>query len=149
LYIMVKIFAISLILVCFSVNAGVYKWTDKNGSVHYSDRPLNQEKATELNINTEADAGITNSSGNKKERNLVIQELEEERKAREKNQEEKRIAQKKKHKQCARAKDDLQRYRNASAVYKLDGKGERVYYSREEREARERKFNQLIAKNCR
>ncbi|NOQ69385.1 MAG: DUF4124 domain-containing protein [Gammaproteobacteria bacterium] len=144
-----KIFAILLLLIVSPVNAGVYKWTDKNGNVHYSDHAINPDKATELNIDIESSAGIANSAGDNRERDLVIQELEEDRKAREKNRQEKRIAQKKKQKRCARSKDNLRQYRNASAIYKLNSKGERVYYSKEERKAREKKLNQSIAKNCR
>ncbi|MCK4676253.1 MAG: DUF4124 domain-containing protein [Gammaproteobacteria bacterium] len=144
-----KIYAIFLLLIVSAVNAGVYKWTDKNGNVHYSDHPVNRDNATELNIGTESSAGIANSSGNNKERNLVIKELEEDRKAREEKRQEKRIAQKKKQKRCARSKDNLRQYRNASAIYKLDAKGDRVFYSKEERKAQEKKLNQSIAKNCR
>ena len=144
-----KIYAIFLLLIVSAVNAGVYKWTDKNGNVHYSDHPVKQGKATELNISTESSAGIANSSGDNKERNLVIQELEEDRKAREKTRQEKRIAQKKKQERCARSKDNLRQYRNASAIYKLNSNGDRVYYSKEERKVREKKLNQSIAKNCR
>ena len=148
LFYFMKIFANFFLLIAFPVNAGVYKWTDKNGNVHYSDRPVNQGKATELNVGTDSSAGITNSADNR-ERNFVIQELEEDRKAREKNREEKRIAQKKKQKRCARSKDNLRQYQNASAIYKLNSKGDRVYYSKEERKAREKKLSQSIAKNCR
>ena len=33
------IFSTSLLLVSFSAYAQVYKWTDENGKVHYTDRP--------------------------------------------------------------------------------------------------------------
>ena len=144
-----KLFPLFLLLIFSSVNAGVYKWTDKKGKVHYSDHPVSQAKATELTIDIESSAGIANSSGDTRERNLVIQELEEDRKAREKNRQEKRITQKKKQQRCVRSEDNLRHYRNASAIYKLNSKGERIYYSREERKAREKKLQQSIAKNCR
>jgi len=144
-----KIFATFLLLIVSAVNAGIYKWTDKNGNIHYSDHPVNQDKATELNLDIESGAGIANSAGDNRERDLVIQELEEDRKARAKKRQEKRIRQKKKQKRCARSKDNLRQYQNASAIYKLNSKGDRVYYSKEERKAREKKLNQLIVKNCR
>lgn len=145
----VKFLVFCLVLVYSSVNAGVYRWTDNNGNVHYSDQPVEQSQATELDIDTESRAGITNSAGNNRERDLVLEEIEEERQARKKSREEKRLAKKQKQKRCARAKDDLRRYQTASAVYKLDKKGERVFYSKEERASREKKFRQLINKHCR
>lgn len=144
-----KIFSLFLLLIVSPVSAGVYKWTDANGRVHYSDQPVNQDKATELNIDFESSAGIANTPGDVRERNLVIQELEEDRKTREKNRQEKRIRQKKKQERCARSKDNLRQYRNASAIYKLNSQGDRVYYSKEERKAREKKLYKSIAENCR
>jgi hypothetical protein len=144
-----KIPVVFLLLLASSVNAGVYKWTDKKGNVHYSDHPIEQGNATELNINTESGAGITNSSANRKERDRMIHELEGDRKAREKTREESRAAQLKKQKRCAQSKDSLRKYQNASSIYKLNSKGDRVYYSREEREAKEQKLNRSITRYCR
>ena len=144
----VKLVIFCLIMVSLSVNAGIYRWTDENGTVHYSDQPVKQSDVTELEIDAESRAGITGSSGNDREREIVLEEFEEERQAREKSREEKRLAQKQKQKRCARAKDDLRRYQTAGAVYKLDQNGERIYYSRDERAAREKKFHRLINKHC-
>lgn len=43
---------VMFLLLCVTAlvaNAGVYKWTDKNGRVHYSDKPLNKSNARQLN----------------------------------------------------------------------------------------------------
>lgn len=132
-----------------TVNAGVYKWTDKNGNVHFGDHPVNQDEATELIIDTESRAGITHSSGDNKERARMTKELEEDRKTRKEKRDKIKAEKKKRQERCARAKDRLRRYQNANSIYKLNKKGERVYYSNEERAAKEKKLNKTIAKNCR
>lgn len=144
-----KIFVIFFLLIASSVNAGVYKWTDKEGNVHFGDRPVDQDNATELNLNIESRAGITNSAGNNKERDRMANELEEDRKAREEKRKKNRAAKKKKQERCARLKDQRRRYQRANSIYKLNAKGDRVYYSKKERAVREKKLNKSIAKACR
>ena len=126
-----KIFLIAIFLMASPVTAGIYKWTDEKGNVHFGDRPVNQGAATELIYDTESRAGITNSSGNNKERNRMAKELEDDRKERQNNREEIRIAQKKAQKRCARSKDQLRQYQRASSIYKLKNNCDRVYYSKE------------------
>ena len=143
-----KIFLIAIFILVSPVSAGVYKWTDNKGNVHFGDHPDNQDEATELLYDTESRAGITNSSGNDKERNRMAKELEDDRKERQHNREERRVAQKKAQKRCARSKDQLRQYQRANSIYKLNKNGDRVYYSKEEREAKEKKINKSIAKYC-
>ena len=134
-------------------NAGVYKWTDKEGNVHYGDQPVLQQKATELDINTDInakpDSGFSVSSDKKKARDQLLEEFKEDREARNKKRNDKRVAKKKIRKQCARARDSLKRYREASGVYKLNKKGERVFYSKEARAKKESAYNKAIKKHCR
>lgn len=130
------------------LNAGVYKWTDKEGNVHYGDQPVVQQKATELNIITKPSSGLSVSSDKKKERDRVLEEFKEDREARNKKRNDKRVAKKKLKKQCARARDGLRRHREASAVYKLNSKGERVFYSKEKRAKNEKAFKKAIKKHC-
>ena len=138
----------SLVFSAAVLNAGVYKWTDKEGNVHYGDQPVVQQKATELNIITKPSSGFSVSSDKKKERDRVLEEFKEDREARNKKRNDKRVAKKKLKKQCARARDGLKRHREASAVYKLNSKGERVFYSKEKRAKNERAFKKAIKKHC-
>ena len=137
------------IILSSSVNAGVYKWTDEEGNVHYGDKPINQDDTTELKINTDTDTGITNSSGNDKERTRMAQELQEDREAREKKRADRRVEKKKQQKTCAKLKKRLIQHQRASGVYKRDANGERVYYTPKERDSQVEKINKGIRKNCR
>lgn len=53
--------AIFPVLISLPVNAGIYKGIDENGNVHYSYHVVDLDKATELIINSDAGAGVTNA----------------------------------------------------------------------------------------
>ena len=137
-----------LLLFVSIAEAGFYKWTDKDGNVHYSDKPEDAVKTTELIIDTESRTGFNHSSGDIKERDRMSRELEDDRKERADNREKKRLEQKNSKKKCARARDDLRNYRNAGSVYKLNSKGERVFYSKQERNSSEQKYSRRVSKYC-
>ena len=139
---------IVMLLITSSADAGFYKWTDENGRVHYSDKPVDESKSTEIIVDTESKSGITNSSSDVKERNRMSRELENDRKERTENREKRHAAQKKQQKRCSWAKDDLRRYQSAGSIYKLNKKGERVYYSKKDRSEREKRLKKKIAKEC-
>jgi len=137
-----------MLLITSSADAGFYKWTDKDGRVHYSEEPVDENKSTEIIIDTESRSGITNSSSDVEERNRMTRELENDRKERAENREKEHATQKKQQKQCSWAKDDLRRYQSAGGVYKLNKQGERVFYSKKERQEKEQRLKKKIAKEC-
>ncbi len=138
-----------LIFITTTINAGVYKWTDEKGNVHFGDRPTNQNKATELIYDTESRAGITNSSGNNKERARMAKELENDRKERENNREERRVAKKKKREQCSQSKKRLHFYQQTNRIFKYKENGERVYYDDKDRNVKIKKYKKQVARYCR
>ena len=66
-----------MLIVVSPVNAGIYKWTDSNGKVHFGDRPADVDSATEINIRSNNHTGVTNSSGNKDEREYLLKKIDE------------------------------------------------------------------------
>ena len=145
----------SLFLTTAMTTANVYKWTDKDGNVHYGDQPVSQHKTKKLNINTESEAGsgsgsgITGAANRKKARDQMLEEFKEDREERKQKRDDKRAEKKKLNKQCARAKDRLRRYREASGVYKLNKNGERVFQSNKTRANNEKAIQKAINKHCR
>ena len=138
-----------MLLITSSADAGFYKWTDKNGGVHYSDKPVDENKSKEIIIDTVSRSGITNSSSDVKERNRMTRELENDRKERIEKRDKQQAAQKKQQKRCSWARDDLRRYQSAGGVYRLNNQGERVFYSKKERQEKEQRLKKKIAKECR
>ncbi|HHJ35083.1 MAG TPA: DUF4124 domain-containing protein [Gammaproteobacteria bacterium] len=141
-------FIVLFLFMVTSVHAEIYKWTDKEGKIHFGDSPADVESATRLKINTESRSGITHSSGNDKERARMAKELEADRKERSDKREKYRAKKKKYKRKCLLAKDRLVQYQSASGVYTLDAKGERRFYSFEQRAKREKQIKKAIARYC-
>jgi len=126
----------------------IYKWTDESGNVHFGDNPKNKEEATELIINIDSKTGVTHSSGRNKDRDYILKKREQER-AEKAKKKKKFLAEKKKMKRkCLAASDRLKRYTRASSVFIVDKKGERRYYSSEERAKSEQRLRKSIKRYC-
>ena len=130
-------------------NAGVYKWTDKDGNVHFGDRPQNMDAATEINIRSDNKTGVTNSSGNKKEREYLLKKIDEEKQADAENRKKRHAEEKKQKKRCDYFRSRYQSHIQSNRTYRTSPEGERYYLSEQERAARKKKFSKGIARYCR
>jgi len=98
--------ALSLVLACAAASAGeVYKWKDKDGRLHYGDRPKHIEAAPVL-LNQE-------SLGTSNEQFATRQAREEE---------------------CAKRKSQLENYRRAPSISEVDNLGKQREYTPAERD---------------
>ena len=131
------------------VSAGIYKWTDSDGNVHFGDRPADSESATELDIKYNNNKGITNSSGNKKEREYLLKKIEEDAKADSEKKQKKLAADKKRRKLCSSYKTRYQILIQSNRSYVMSPDGERTYQSNDQRAASKKKLNKGISKYCR
>lgn len=145
---MKKVIAL-ILLVSLPASAGIYKWTDSEGNVHFGDKPVDQESATELDINTDSRSGITNSSGNKKEREYLLKKIDEEKQETADKNKERRELKKKYKILCSNYKVKLHNQIRANSLYELGPDGERKYLSDKERATRRAKIEKGIAKYCR
>ena len=87
-----QIFVIGLITIFYliTVNAGVYKWTDEDGNVHYSDKPVSTS-SKQLDIQSPSKNTQTgNESDRQSYQKRVLQSLTEERQRKEKNKADKK-----------------------------------------------------------
>ena len=142
-------FLFALLLLCStSAFAEIYQWTDENGNVHFGDNPQNKEKATELNIDTESRSGVTHSSGRDKDRDRLLKNRAEERAEKAEKKKKYEAKKKKMRRNCLVSKDRLKQHLRASAIYKVDTKGERKYYSSRERAKSEKRLRKSISKYC-
>ncbi|MBE9561041.1 MAG: DUF4124 domain-containing protein [Proteobacteria bacterium] len=139
-----------LILVMMSTaHAGIYKWTDSEGAVHFGDHPVAGDSATELEIEINNHAGITNSSGNRAEREYLLKKIEENKRSDAEARSKKLAADKKRRKKCDAYKRRYQVHIQSNRTYRMSPDGERVYLSDEQRDARKKKFSKGVAKYCR
>lgn len=141
-------FLLLIALYVFPVNAGVYKWTDKDGNVHFGDRPVNKETATELTIETNNAAGITNSSGNKEERDYLLKKIAEEKQARIEKRKKKNAENKKRLKYCNDYRHRLQNHIRSNSSFTTAANGERNYLSEGQRAERKKMLSKGVAKYC-
>jgi hypothetical protein len=145
----VKSHIIITLLFVSTANAGVYKWTDKDGKVHFGDRPVNPDTATEINIHTDNKTGVTNSSGNIKEREYLLKKIDEEKQADAENRKQRHAEEKKRKKRCDYFRSRYQSHIQSNRTYRTSPEGERYYLSEQERAARKKKFSKGIARYCR
>lgn len=139
---------ILLLLVSSPVSAGIYKWTDSKGNVHFGDKPVNNPAATELDIKVNRSAGVTNSSGKKKDREYLLKKIDERKQEDAAKRKEKRELNKKHKMLCNNYKIEYQNQIRANALFKMDANGERTYLSDKERAARKKKIQKGIKKYC-
>ena len=140
-----------LISISFVVDAaaGIYRWTDENGNVHFGDKPVDAGSATELKIDASRKSGITNSSGNKAEREYLLKKIEEE-KQEQAEARSKRLAEKKQRRvKCNALKSDYQAHIQSNRSYRMSPDGERIYLSDAERTARKNKLKNSMTRYCR
>lgn len=140
---------IALMLVILSpASAGIYKWTDSDGNVHFGDHPVNSESATELKIIINNKTGVTNSSGNKKDREYLLKKIEED-KQEDADKRSKRIASnKKRQKKCDAYRRSYQSHIQSNRTYKMSPDGERTYLSDAQRADRKKMLSKGISKYC-
>ncbi len=145
---------ISLIVLLISLqisplNAAVYKWTDKDGNIHFGDQPTDQASATEIQINTNNKSGITNSSGNKEERDYLLKKIEKDKLADAEKRKKKSAENKKRQQRCNYYKSRYQSHIQSNRTFTTSPDGERRYYTDKERTARKRKLSKGVARYCR
>jgi len=144
---MKKIIVIMLIIMS-PANAGIYKWTDNKGNVHFGDRPVDPKSATELKVIINRNTGVTNSSGNKKEREYLLKKIERNKEERSEKKSEKLAKSKKRKKKCDAYRRSYQNHIQSNRSYHMSTKGERTYLSDKERDLRKKKLSKGVSKYC-
>ena len=143
-----KLFVLFL-LISSPATAGIYKWVDSDGNIHFGDRPADQDAATELTIKSNNHTGITNSSGHDDDREYLLKKIEEDKHEKSEKNKERLAENKKRLKRCENYKRKYQRHIRSNSLYTVDAEGERSYLSDKERETRKKKLEKSISKHCR
>jgi len=126
---------ISMLMVATVTNAGVSKWVDAEGKVHYSDQPPPSSAKSQKNLDIQtgpASPIIATPDSKGGAKSLAERELEfrkrqaEAEKAAAKQAEETKDA-KRKQENCAQARNQLQALQEGQRIVKYDEKGERVF----------------------
>ena len=133
------------------VHASVYKWVDENGKVHYGDQPQDTQPTVEMSIDniTPAPAFSDDEQSREEKRERLLQVMEEDRVEKQEKRDKQKAVKEKNRQKCNRYRDQMRHYERASALYKLDKDGKRVYISDVDRDRATKKLQTKIKKYCR
>lgn len=142
---------ITLLLICFDAHAGLSKWVDADGKVHYSDSPPpNVETQSVRNISgkEQADTSVKYSPKSIAEREAEYKKAkqEKEKAMQEKAQQDARAETKKRN--CAAARENLRTLEASSRVVTYDAKGERTYLDDAARAQKLEEARKVISESC-
>lgn len=144
---MKKRLIILLLFLSSVTNAGVYKWTDESGNVHYGDKSTISSE--QLNISTDKSARSTTNEETRAERRQRISDsLTDDRLLRNEKKAEAKKKKTESNRQCVYAKDRLKRYQSAGRLYNLDKDGNRNVLSNKSRDKTIANLQKEIRKNC-
>jgi len=128
-------------------NAGIYKWTDENGKVHYGDKPT--AGGEELNIQVKQSTAPIKSDETRAERRQRISDsMTDDRLERNKKKDEAKKKRAQLNRQCVQAKDRLKRYKQANRLYNLDKDGNRRILSDKSRDKSIANLQKEIRRKC-
>lgn len=151
-YISTAYLVLLLIFMTFTATAEVYKWTDENGKIHYSDKPID-EKTKKIKMkrqpsHTEVSQAKERASALIKHKNKVQEITDDER-------HDKKIADRKDAKdkrklssQCRQAKREIILLGKGRVTYTTDEDGERHYLSDEEKNQSINQLKKDVKEHC-
>ncbi len=136
---------------------GIHRWVDADGVVHFGDRPppgiqsetLAQPSRSESDSSaTKRDARPLDEAARRERRRRLLRAFEEERRERAMREAEAARRAEQRRRACVQARDNLRSIRQASGLYRLDERGERVFLDREARARAEARAEAEVARYC-
>lgn len=142
-----------LLLVVWTASAsaaGVYKWVDEQGRVHYGERPPARTQAQEIAVKQAPPPPMPaeDEAARRDNQQRLLRAFEEEREQKKAQKQKSQEEEAKRERQCAVARDRVRRYETAARVYDLDEQGNRRILSDEERAVTEQRARQEVARWC-
>lgn len=143
---------VTLSLLSLNAHAGLIKWTDSDGKVHYSDTPPNQDTATKEVTNftgkdqAGTSPGYTPKSYVEREAEMKKAKLSKDE-AEQKKAQEKAAAETKKS-NCAAARENARVLEDSPRVATYDANGERSFMDDSTRAQRLEEARKVISENC-
>jgi hypothetical protein len=133
-------------------HAGVYKWIDDDGKVHYSDTPITTQPSVEMTIDHSAPApslhGGNDQMSREEKRERLLQSMQEDRIEKQEQREKQQALKQQNRAKCNRYRDQMRHYERASGLYRLDDNGQRVYMSNNDRAKATKNLQRQIRKYC-
>lgn len=143
-------FGLSIILSSSLCFAGIYKWTDEQGNVHYGqEKPMNKS-AEKMNVQMHAprDASSYKRPGAKDDSKTPETEKKDETAEKQKKAPETAAEKKRRLAACAQARKNLATMKSSGRVRSKDKDGNTSYLSDEQKQARMKSTQDLVTKHC-
>ena len=136
-----------VVVAAVAAHAQVFKWVDEKGRTHYGEKPPEGTKATEVAKPVPpSDPGRASTPDNWKARELESRREKVDREKAERDHEAK--AGPARERRCRNARVALDRLENVQRLYRYDDRGNRVYYTDEEREPEKAQARRDIQEHC-
>lgn len=137
------------LLATFSASAGIYKWVDDEGRVHYGDRPASDAPTLQIEVDeAPSTAPASDALSREEKRRRLLETMQEEREEKAERRADIKAERERDHARCIQYKDRMRRFERASRLYSLDRDGNRVYMSSEQRDKSTRELQAKIRKYC-
>jgi len=133
------------------LQAEVYRWTDEQGRVHFSDRPTG-ESAQEIELR-EASPPSGPSHQNlpedrKEMRTRMLEVFEQERAEKREAAAKRKQERKERKRKCLDARVRYDNYSNAGSIYEYTESGERKYFDKQQRQEYVAKLKADVERYC-
>ncbi|MFV1983480.1 MAG: DUF4124 domain-containing protein [Thiohalomonadales bacterium] len=124
---------ITILLMNSGHTGEIYKWTDKEGNVHFGDNPRdNPASIYQIPKGNTSNISSTNKERAEKQKKLLDSFQADHREKKQQREKKTHNANVKKY-NCQVAKDDLIGYQRARGIYDRNDVGEKIYLSEKER----------------
>lgn len=132
-----------------SASAGIYRWTDSEGKVHYGARPPAEAgSSNEVKIRNQAPASGPEPVDREQLRNRYLEQRQRERGEKKKKAEKEREQKMQRKKRCIHARNRLRAYRDSGALYERLPNSERRYLTDQERKREIAKARREVDRWC-
>ncbi len=133
-------------LIAAGAQAEMYKWTDEQGNVHFSDKP--HANARKLEIRTPRSSGIGASNHQRRSQQDLLRDMQASRHKREQKAAEDARAREQRERECTVLRNRLRTYEEVDYVFYRDDSGKKKRLSSDYKKKEEQKLREQIAQNC-
>jgi len=118
------------LLLCGSVYAaGIYRWVDQQGKVHFGDRPGGTAGAETIDLPSAPPSGTVDQQQldrqRREDRQRLLDSYQQDREQKQQARRQRQVREQQRQERCSKARERLRRYQNAGGLYETLESGER------------------------
>lgn len=138
---------VSIMILQAGFAAGVYRWVDEHGNVHYGDRPPSNEETTRLEFES-APTPAPEEDQRRMKTQRLLDALKSERERERQEAAQARAEKARQERNCQSARRQVAMYQRANSISRPGPDGERIYLSDEERSLALARARILVGQWC-